>query len=69
MSTLIHEMGHSMHSYFSRKYNNYQESQYSIFVAEVASQVNEILLCRYLLDHANSKTEKIKITIFSLHIR
>ena len=50
-----------MHYYYACKYQNYQDYGYSIFVAEVASQVNEILLCRYLLEHTNSKTEKIKI--------
>ena len=61
MSTLIHEMGHSMHSYFSRKYNNYQDSQYSIFTAEVASTVNELLLSKYMLDNSESKEEKLFI--------
>ncbi len=61
VSALAHELGHAMHYYYACKYQNYQDYGYSIFVAEVASQVNEILLCRYLLEHTNSKTEKIKI--------
>ena len=61
MSTLIHEMGHSMHSYYSRKYNTYQESDYRIFVAEVASTVNELLLSHYMIDHSDSKEEKLFI--------
>ena len=61
MSTLIHEMGHSMHSYYSRKYNNYQDSEYRIFVAEVASTVNELLLSRYMIEHSDSKEEKLFI--------
>ena len=61
MSTLIHEMGHSMHSYYSRKYNTYQDSQYRIFVAEVASTVNELLLSKYMIEHSNSKEEKLFI--------
>ena len=61
MSTLIHEMGHSMHSYYSRKYNTYQDSQYRIFVAEVASTVNELLLSRYMIEHSESKEEKLFI--------
>ncbi len=61
MSTLIHEMGHSMHSYYSRKYNNYQNSEYRIFVAEVASTVNELLLSKYMLEHSDSKEEKLFI--------
>ncbi len=61
MSTLIHEMGHSMHSYYSRKYNTYQDSEYRIFVAEVASTVNELLLSRYMIEHSSSKEEKLFI--------
>jgi oligoendopeptidase F len=48
--TLIHEAGHSMHSYFSRKHQPYVDHDYTIFVAEVASTFNEDLLSRYLLD-------------------
>ncbi|MGM9875821.1 MAG: oligoendopeptidase F [Bacilli bacterium] len=61
MSTLIHEMGHSMHSYYSRTYNDYQNSEYKIFVAEVASTVNELLLSHYLLENSNNKEEKMYI--------
>ena len=48
--TLIHESGHSMHSYFSRKYQPYVYHEYTIFVAEVASTLNEMLLSHYLLN-------------------
>jgi oligoendopeptidase F len=48
--TLIHEAGHSMHSYYSRKNQPYATSSYTIFVAEVASTLNETLLGKYLLD-------------------
>lgn len=61
MSTLIHEMGHSMHSYYSRTCNSYQNSEYHIFVAEVASTVNELLLSYYMIEHSNSKEEKLFI--------
>ena len=61
MSTLIHEMGHSMHSYYSRSYNNYQDSEYRIFVAEVASTVNELLLSHYMLENSSSGEEKLFI--------
>ena len=61
MSTLIHEMGHSMHSYYSRTYNDYQNSEYRIFVAEVASTVNELLLSHYMIEHSSSKEEKLSI--------
>lgn len=47
--TLIHESGHSMHSYYSRKHQPYVYHEYTIFVAEVASTLNEILLSHYLL--------------------
>ncbi len=48
--TLIHEAGHSMHSYLSKKHQPYVDYQYTIFAAEVASTFNEVLLSRYLLD-------------------
>ena len=59
--TLIHELGHSMHSYYSRKNNSYQDADYKIFVAEVASTVNELLLCKYLLKESNDKEVKLSI--------
>ena len=49
--TLIHEMGHSMHTYFSSHNQEITYSDYSIFVAEVASTCNEALLSHYLLEH------------------
>ena len=49
--TLIHEMGHSLHTYFSSHNQEITYSDYSIFVAEVASTCNEALLSRYLLEH------------------
>lgn len=59
MFTLIHELGHSMHSYLSRKNQPYVDASYKIFVAEVASTVNEILLIKHLLKNAKSREEKI----------
>lgn len=59
MFTLAHELGHSMHSYYSRKNNPYIYSDYTIFVAEVASTTNELLLLNYLLDKAKSDEEKL----------
>ncbi len=61
MSTLAHEAGHSMHSYYTRTNNSYQYGDYSIFVAEVASTTNEILLAKYLLKTSNNKEEKLFI--------
>ena len=61
VSTLAHEAGHSMHSYFSRKYNESHNSQYTIFVAEVASTVNELLLAHKKLRECESDSEKLSI--------
>lgn len=65
MFTLVHEMGHAMHSYFSDKHNAQLYASYSIFVAEVASTVNEVLLMKYLLQHTeDKKTKQYLITYF-----
>lgn len=56
--TIAHEMGHSIHSYFSNKNQPYIKADYKIFVAEVASTVNEVLLARYLLNSAKDKKLK-----------
>jgi oligoendopeptidase F len=56
--TLAHEAGHSMHSWFSRKNQPYHYSDYTIFVAEVASTFNEALLTKYLLSNADDKDMK-----------
>ena len=61
VSTFAHESGHSMHSYFSRKYNEPQNSNYTIFVAEVASTVNELLFCHRKLRESDSREEKLAI--------
>ena len=58
VSTLAHELGHSMHTYYSCLNNPYQYSHYTIFVAEVASTVNELLLNFYLLNNTDDKEEK-----------
>ena len=56
--TLVHEMGHSIHTYLSCANQPSRYADYVIFVAEVASTCNEALLMRYLLDHASSAQEK-----------
>ena len=61
VSTLAHELGHSMHTYYSIKNNPYVYHNYRIFVAEVASQVNEIILARYLINHTDDRQEKLNI--------
>ena len=58
MFTLAHELGHAMHSYHSAKYQPISTSDYVIFVAEVASTVNEVLLMRYLLGRTEDKRER-----------
>ena len=57
VSTIIHELGHAMQYYYSDKNNTFANANYSIFVAEVASQVNEILLNLYLINNSNKKDE------------
>ncbi len=61
VSTLAHEAGHSMHSYFSIKYNEPHNSNYTIFVAEVASTVNELLMAHRKLEESKSDEEKLYI--------
>ena len=56
--TLAHEMGHAMHSYFSNEGQNFLDSRYRIFVAEVASTTNEVLLMEYLLKNAKDNKER-----------
>lgn len=61
ITTLAHEGGHSMHSYFSRKYNNPDVADYTLFVAEVASTVNELLLLRKLARESKNREERLYI--------
>ena len=56
--TLAHEMGHAMHSYFSNEGQNFLDSRYKIFVAEVASTTNEVLLMEYMLKNAKDSKER-----------
>ncbi len=58
MFTLAHEMGHAMHSYYSKKFQPYIYSGHSIFTAEVASTTNEELLMHYMLDRVETKEQK-----------
>ena len=59
VSTLAHEMGHAMHSHFSNREQPFASSSYSIFVAEVASTLNEALLDRLQLERASSDDERL----------
>lgn len=56
--TLAHEMGHSLHSYFSDEAQEYRYAGYRIFVAEVASTCNEAILMHYLIEKAETREEK-----------
>ncbi|MDE6411828.1 MAG: oligoendopeptidase F [Clostridia bacterium] len=68
--TIAHEMGHAIHSYFSKGTQPYAKSDYKIFVAEVASTVNEVLLLKYLLNTTKDKTlEKYLVSYFLEMIR
>ena len=59
LSTLAHELGHTMHSYFSNKTQPFQYSDYATFVAEIASTMNENLLNDYMVKHAKTDEEKL----------
>jgi oligoendopeptidase F len=61
--TLAHELGHSMHSYFSKTTQKHLYAQYPIFLAEIASTVNEVLLSSYLID--NSDSEQLKLYVLN----
>lgn len=72
--TVAHELGHAMHTYFSNKYQPKGKADYTIFVAEVASTVNEVLLLKYLLKTSDDLrlkkfllsyyTDMVKSTLF-----
>ncbi len=73
VSTLVHEMGHSIHSYYSRKNQTFFNSNYPIFLAEIASTCNEHLLNKYMQDTTegkeklyfiNKEIENIRTTVF-----
>ncbi|MDU3210674.1 oligoendopeptidase F [Anaerococcus sp.] len=55
--TIAHELGHSMHSYYTRKTQPFIYGSYSIFLAEIASTTNELLLLDYMLENSQSEEE------------
>jgi len=59
VSTFAHEMGHSVHSYYSRKNQPYIYANYTLFCAEVASTTNEILLINYLIEKEKDKNKRL----------
>ena len=60
-SALAHEFGHAMHSYYSAKEQPYSKADYTLFVAEIVSLLNEILYNRYLISKTTDKKEKMKL--------
>jgi oligoendopeptidase F len=66
MYTLAHELGHAMHSFFTRTYQPFQYGDYTIFVAEVASTLNEGLLTEYLLKTSDDPAVRLAILNHSL---
>lgn len=59
VSTLAHELGHTMHSYFSNKHQSFVDAQYATFVAEIASTINETLLNNYMVKNVKNNEEKL----------
>jgi len=67
VKTLAHESGHAMHSYYSHKENAYSNSSYTLFLAEIASTVNELLVSEYQLNQAQSEEEEIEVLDCLIH--
>ena len=61
VSTIAHELGHAMHSYYSNTNQNVIDSNYTIMVAEIVSTTNEILLAKYQIENEQDKTKKAEI--------
>lgn len=61
ISTIAHELGHAMHSYYSNTNQNVIDANYTIMVAEIASTTNEILLAKYQIENEQDKTKKAEI--------
>ena len=64
--TIAHEMGHSLHTYFSAENQPYAKADYRIFVAEVASTVNEVLLLKYM--YANAQDDNLKKYLLNYYL-
>ncbi len=64
MFTLAHEMGHALHSYYSDHAQKYRDAQYTIFLAEVASTLNEALLMNYMLNKSTDPKEKMYLLTY-----
>ena len=59
--TLAHEMGHAIHTFYSKNANNFEYFEFSYFLTEIASKVNEILVNEYMIENCHDKEEKIYI--------
>jgi oligoendopeptidase F len=64
MFTLAHEMGHALHSHYSDTTQSYRDAQYTIFLAEVASTLNEALLMEYMLKKTTNRQEKMYLLTY-----
>ena len=64
MFTIAHEMGHAMHTYYSNSTQCQEKAEYKIFVAEIASTVNEVLLLKYLLKDAKGDMRKYLLNYY-----
>ena len=64
--TLMHELGHAIHAYYSQAHQPYQYGDYTVFVAEVASTLNEALLTEYLLKQVADRTLRLATLNYSL---
>lgn len=67
--TIAHEMGHAIHSYMSNAAQPFSKADYKIFVAEVASTVNEVLMLKYLLKSADEKMREFLLNYFISMVR
>ena len=62
--TIAHELGHSMHSYYSHSTQCYEKADYTIFLAEIASTVNEVLLLKYLIAGAEGEKKRYLLNYY-----
>jgi len=67
VSTLVHEMGHSVHSYLAAENQPYHDADYSLFVAEVASVASESLFFEWMLDRTEDPTERLALLNFRMN--
>lgn len=61
VSTIIHELGHAMHSHYSHNNQNVFDCNYTLLIAEIASTTNEILLAKYKIENENDKNKKVEL--------